>query len=118
MTACQTCHNRPEDELVQRVLSIQDTTAGLLRRSEEAILAAIDAIVVARELGASDQDLADALQLHRGASLRWDFVSSENSTGFHSPQESARILAESIDLARQAELKAIQFTFSVTGQSN
>lgn len=40
--------------------------------------------------------------------MRWDFVSSENSTGFHSPRESARILAESIDLARQAELKAWQ----------
>ncbi|MFQ5931718.1 MAG: ammonia-forming cytochrome c nitrite reductase subunit c552 [Nitrospiraceae bacterium] len=40
--------------------------------------------------------------------MRWDFVSSENSTGFHSPRESARILAESIDFARQAELKAWQ----------
>jgi len=40
--------------------------------------------------------------------MRWDFVSSENSTGFHSPQEAARILAESIDMARQAELKANQ----------
>ncbi len=36
--------------------------------------------------------------------MRWGFVSSENSTGFHSPRESARILAESIDLARQAEV--------------
>jgi nitrite reductase (cytochrome c-552) len=35
-------------------------------------------------------------------------VSSENSTGFHSPQEAARILAESIDMARQAELIATQ----------
>ena len=40
--------------------------------------------------------------------MRWGFVSSENSTGFHSPRESARTLAESIDLARQAELKAWQ----------
>ncbi len=105
--ACQTCHNRPENELRERVAVIQDTTAGLLRRSEEAILAAMDAIVAARERGASDEDLQEALQLHRRASLRWDFVSSENSTGFHSPQEAARILAESIDFARQAELQAL-----------
>jgi nitrite reductase (cytochrome c-552) len=106
--SCQTCHNWPEEELRYRVVSIQDRTAALLRRSEEALLAAIDAIGAARQAGATDQDLADVLQLHRSAQLRWDFVSSENSTGFHSPQESARVLAEAIDLARQAELKAWQ----------
>ncbi|HRQ40915.1 MAG TPA: ammonia-forming cytochrome c nitrite reductase subunit c552 [Chloroflexota bacterium] len=104
--ACQTCHNRPEEELTERILTIQNTTASLLRQSEEAIIAAIDAIVAAREAGVTDAELEEALLLHRGASLRWDFVSSENSTGFHSPQESARILAESINLARQAELAA------------
>jgi nitrite reductase (cytochrome c-552) len=106
--SCQACHNRPEEELRERVEIIQDTTAGLLRRSEEALLAAIDAIVEARESGVGKGELGDAMALHRAASLRWDFISSENSTGFHSPQEAARILAESIDLARQAELKAAQ----------
>ncbi len=104
--SCQTCHNFPEEDLRERVLIIQNTTAGLLRLSEEALLDAIDAIVLAREAGATDEDLVDALQFHRAASLRWDFISSENSTGFHSPQEAARILAESINLARQAELEA------------
>lgn len=104
--SCQTCHNFPEEDLRERVLVIQNTTAGLLRLSEEALLDAIDAIVLAREAGATDEDLVDALQFHRAASLRWDFISSENSTGFHSPQEAARILAESINLARQAELEA------------
>lgn len=104
--SCGTCHNRPDEELIERVQIIQDTTAGLLRRAEEAIVAAIDAIVAAKERGATDGDLAEARQLHRAASMRWDFVSSENSTGFHSPQESARLLAEAIDLARQAELLA------------
>lgn len=91
-----------------RVTIIQDKTAELLRRSEEALLAAVDAIVAAREAGATDEDLTEALQLHRSAQLRWDFISSENSTGFHSPQESARVLAEATDLARQAELEAWQ----------
>ena len=105
--ACGTCHKQSEEELRNRVLTIQGTTAGLLRRSEEALLAAMDAIVAAKEAGVSDEQLAEAYQLHRASSLRWDFVSSENSTGFHSPQEAARIVAESIDMARQAELKAI-----------
>ncbi len=111
--SCQTCHNRPEDELVDRIAIIQDTTAGLLRDSEQALIDAIDAIVAAKEAGATDEELVDALQLHRAASFRWDFVSSENSTGFHNPQEAARILAEAIDLARQAEREAILVRFDV-----
>jgi nitrite reductase (cytochrome c-552) len=106
--ACGTCHKQSVEELEERVLTIQGTTAGLLRRSEEALLAAMDAMVAAKAAGATDEQLAEAQQLHRSSSLRWDFVSSENSTGFHSPQEAARVLAESIDMARQAELKAIQ----------
>ncbi len=112
--SCQTCHNVPEQELYDRVIAIQDRTAQLLRHSEEALLSAIDSIVAAREAGATDEELAEALQFHRAAQLRWDFISSENSTGFHSPQESARVLALSIDLARQAELSAWQVTVAQT----
>ncbi|MBL8164093.1 MAG: ammonia-forming cytochrome c nitrite reductase subunit c552 [Anaerolineae bacterium] len=107
-SACQTCHNLSEEELASRVSTIQDNTAELLRLAEDALLDAIAAIKTARDAGATDEVLTDALYLHRRASLRWDFVSSENSTGFHSPQESARILAASIDFARQAELLAVQ----------
>ncbi|MCU0514693.1 MAG: ammonia-forming cytochrome c nitrite reductase subunit c552 [Anaerolineae bacterium] len=109
-SACQTCHNIPEEDLRQRVSIIQDNTAELLRLSEEALLDAINAIKAAREAGATDEMLAEALYLHRRASMRWDFVSSENSTGFHSPQEAARILAASIDFARQAQLLAVELT--------
>lgn len=106
--SCQTCHSAEEEELYDRVINIQTVTSELLRSSEEALLDAIDAIVAAQEAGATDEELETARELHRSAQMRWDFVSSENSTGFHSPQESARILADSIDLARQAQLAAIQ----------
>ncbi len=111
--ACQTCHRLSEEELANRVLTIQNTTAELLRDSEAALLDAIDAMVAAKEAGVAEEALAEARQLQRAAQLRWDFVSSENSTGFHSPQEAARILAMSIDLARQAELSA---TRALAGQ--
>ena len=52
--------------------------------------------------------LEEARQLHRQAQLRWDFVAAENSMGFHNPEEALRILAAATDLARQAELKAVQ----------
>ncbi|MER3513623.1 MAG: ammonia-forming cytochrome c nitrite reductase subunit c552 [Chloroflexota bacterium] len=108
--ACQTCHRQTEQELIDRVALIQDRTAELLRRTEAALVAAIDAIVAAQQAGASDADLARARQLHREAQMRWDFVFSENSTGFHSPQEAARVLATAIDLARQAQLEAERVT--------
>ncbi len=108
--ACQTCHNVDEDELYNRVVNIQNTTAELLRQAETALLDTIDAINAARTAGATDEQLATAMQLHRWAQMRWDFISSENSTGFHSPQEAARVLADSIDLARQAQLAAVLAT--------
>ena len=104
--SCQTCHNYSEAELQARISTIQDRTAAMLHNTEEALLAAIDTIVAAREAGATDEELAEALQLHRSSQMRWDFISSENSTGFHSPQESARVLGDAMNLARQAELAA------------
>jgi len=50
--------------------------------------------------------LAVPRALIRRSQLRWDFVFSENGTGFHSPQEAARVPAEAIDFARRAELAA------------
>ena len=108
--ACQTCHKQPETELRERILTIQDSTASLLRLAEDAIVDAIDAIANAKAAGVSDAELEEALALHRSASMWWDFVSSENSTGFHSPQEAARILANAIDYARQAQLAAERTT--------
>ncbi len=105
--SCQTCHHLTKEELEDRVLTIQDRTAKLLRQSEDALIAAIDAIVAAKGKGVPSDKLEKAFTLHRRAQMRWDFVSSENSTGFHSGQEAARILAESIDLARQAQIEAI-----------
>lgn len=104
--ACQTCHRVREEELRGRIITIQSRTEGLLRRAEAALGDAIDAIRAAMEAGASEEALLEARQLHRRAQLRWDFVFSENSTGFHSAQEAARILAQSIDYARQAQLRA------------
>jgi nitrite reductase (cytochrome c-552) len=105
--ACQQCHNYPESEILSRAVAIQDRTKGLLSRAQDAVLAAIRAIESAKSGGARDGDLDAARKLHRQAQWRMDFVAAENSLGFHAPQESARILAEAIDLARQAQIAAM-----------
>ena len=108
--ACQPCHRQSEAELKQRVLDIQNKTHDLIDKTETAMGDGIDVIAAAQQSGATDADLAKARDLHRKASMRWDFVSSENSMGFHSPQEAARILAEAINYARQAQVAALQVT--------
>jgi nitrite reductase (cytochrome c-552) len=75
---------------------------------EKQLAAATKANLLAmwREAVAKDPALKELEELQRAAQWRLDFVAAENSMGFHAPQEMARILAESIDLSRQAEGKA------------
>jgi len=104
--SCQVCHNWPEPELAARVKDIQDRTHGLVQRAAGAMTDMLDAIRDAKAAGATDEQLQPIFALQRGAMWRLDFVSSENSVGFHADQEAARILAESIDLSRQAQVAA------------
>lgn len=106
--ACQVCHKFPEDELMQRVQAIQDRNHDLMQRSAKTLIEMLDAIKAAKTAGATDDQLADVFKLQRKAQWRLDFVSSENSMGFHAPQEAARILGESIDYFRQAQLAAMK----------
>jgi nitrite reductase (cytochrome c-552) len=102
--ACQTCHKWPEDELRARVEIIQERVFGLRNRSMEAVVALINDIKEARAQGQSDAELDLPRKLQRRAQFMLDFVEAENSTGFHAPEEAERILAESIDYARQGQL--------------
>jgi nitrite reductase (cytochrome c-552) len=104
--ACQPCHPYGEEEIAARVDAIQTRTHALLERAGHAMTDMLDAIAAAKKAGASDAALQPALELQRKAQWRLDFVAAENSMGFHAPAETARILAESIDYSRQAELAA------------
>jgi nitrite reductase (cytochrome c-552) len=104
--ACLGCHPVPAEEMKARIENIQDRHAALLSRAEDALIALLDQVHAARAAGASDQALDAALKLQRRAQWRVDFVNAENSMGFHAPQESARILAEAIDYARQGQIAA------------
>jgi nitrite reductase (cytochrome c-552) len=101
--ACQTCHRASEQELRARVDVIQGRNYELLQRGGVAIGELIDDITDAKNAGETDA-LDKALVLQRRAQWRLDFVSSENSMGFHAPQEAAKILGEAIDYARQGQL--------------
>jgi len=38
----------------------------------------------------------------------WDFVSAENSMGFHNPEYTLKMLADATNMARQAQMLASQ----------
>lgn len=99
--SCLHCHQTDEATLLARVNTIQDRTKALLDRAEVAVHELINDLAAAKAAGASESVIHEAQQLQRQAQFRLDYVSAENSMGFHAPQESARILAESVDLARQ-----------------
>jgi nitrite reductase (cytochrome c-552) len=104
--SCQVCHSFPEAELAARVTAIQDRTHALIGRASAAVVDMLDGIRAAQGAGATSEQVAQLHKLQRQAQWRLDFVSSENSMGFHADQETARVLAESIDFARQAQALA------------
>ena len=107
--ACQTCHRWPEEELRERVETIQERTFEMRNTAMDALMALIADIKAAKAAGASEAQLVAARDFQRKAQFLDDFVEAENSTGFHAPQEAARILLLSVDYSRkgQVALRAI-----------
>ncbi|MEO8585769.1 MAG: ammonia-forming cytochrome c nitrite reductase subunit c552 [Acidobacteriota bacterium] len=81
-------------------LGKEDQDKKLAAETKANLLAAWRAVVD------KDPAIKELGELQRAAQWRLDMVAAENSMGFHAPQEMARILAESIDLSRQAQVKA------------
>lgn len=107
--ACFDCHSKhdpgiTERELRARVEQIQDRHWLLREQAMTALLGLIGDLTAARNAGRADAELATARYLQRRAQFYLDFVEAENSTGFHAPQEAARILGESLNYSRQGQL--------------
>jgi nitrite reductase (cytochrome c-552) len=102
--ACQTCHKWPAEELVARVETIQGRTVALRDRAMDALMALIADLEAARKAGADAAAVATAQQAQRRGQFYLDFVESENSNGFHAPQEAARLLGEAIDEFRRGQV--------------
>lgn len=119
--SCKTCHMQSEDKLVERINFIQNRHSYELRKCENALLSLIQDIEVARgelaklpEFANLDGDtqkaeiskaLEKTLWNQRRAHMRWDFAFSENSYGFHAPQEAARIIGQCQEFARKGQIE-------------
>ena len=102
--ACQTCHRWSEEELKARVETIQERTYSLRNIAMDALVELINDIKAARAAGRDAAAIAQAQDFQRRAQFYLDFIESENSNGFHAPQEAARILGESINFSRKGQI--------------
>jgi nitrite reductase (cytochrome c-552) len=102
--SCQTCHHFPEEELKARVEDIQDRFFNLRNTALDALMDLTADIKASKSKGVAEADLMKARDYQRRGQFMIDFVMSENSMGFHAPQEATRILGDAINLCRLGQL--------------
>ncbi len=106
--SCGQCHT-DVSYVVGRVNIIQKQVYDTKIATEDALVDAINAIKAAAANPGADAALLDeARKLHRQAQFMWDYVSAENSMGFHNPEYVLNLLSQSTNMARQAQMKAAQ----------
>lgn len=91
-------------EIAARVEDIQDRFFDLRNTALDALVDLINDIKTERAKGAPDGHLAAARAYQRKGQFMIDFVMSENSMGFHAPQEATRILLDAINLCRLGQV--------------
>lgn len=107
MRACTQCHTQSPQWLREQVIYIQDRTNNLATRAGNAAAQAAKAIELANKTTGVDQGLlTEAKALYEKAYYRVEFVTAENSMGFHNPEEALRVLGDALYYANRAEMKA------------
>ncbi len=115
LRACRQCHSDKTPEyLRERVLYTQEKTFTRLLAAQEESVRAHEAVRLADAWQGAraenyDQLMLEARDLIRKGQLFWDYVSAENSVGFHNPTKaldtlyaSAEYSHKAVDLAKQA----------------
>ena len=101
--ACQTCHHFSEGELKQRAEDIQDRFIILRNNALDALMDLINDISANKDKATPEQ-LAKARDAQRHGQFMIDYIMSENSMGFHAPQEAMRILGDAINQCRNGQV--------------
>ncbi len=102
--SCQTCHHAPEEELKERVHTIQSRHLEMRKKAMDALMVFMDNIKEAQAKKLDQKKIDKALVAQREAQFLIDFIEAENSFGFHAPQEAARLIVNAMDKIREGEL--------------
>jgi nitrite reductase (cytochrome c-552) len=101
--ACQDCHHFSEAEMKARAEDIQDRYFQLRNTALDALMDLIGDIK-ANKGSVTPEQLAQAQDSQRRGQFMIDFIMSENSMGFHAPQEAMRILGDAINICRSGQV--------------
>ena len=101
---CGTCHTASEQVIADRVTTIQNRFLESRDRTFDALTSLINALEKARADGTPEAQIALAQDYQREAGFYMDYVYSENSYGFHSPDYMQRLLSQSLDASRKGQL--------------
>ena len=113
---CGQCHaDKAPRDLKDRVIYTQEKVFEQLLIAQEESVRAHEAVRLASEYEGEVRDDFDELMIQARERIRkgqwfWDYVSAENSEGFHNPQKSLETLSKSQQYSRQAQDYAKQAT--------
>ena len=117
LRACRQCHaDKTADYLRGRVLYTQEKTFRQLLKAQEESVRAHEAVRLANAVPAEqraanyDSLMAEAREMVRKGQLYWDYVSAENSVGFHNPAKALDTLMSSMEFSHKAVALAEQAT--------
>ncbi|MBE0597211.1 MAG: ammonia-forming cytochrome c nitrite reductase subunit c552 [Desulfuromonadales bacterium] len=110
--ACLGCHtDKTPDWLRKRVEFHQTSVWKQLLIAQEKSVRAHEAVRQAAEFkGVNEKSLAEAREMLRKGQWFWDYVSAENSVGFHNPTKAMDTLASSQQYSDEATQLAIRAT--------
>ncbi len=122
MRACRQCHSDKSPEyLRERVIYTQQKTFDQLLVAQEFSVKAHEAIRLALSSESKDPNFDELILKARDnvrkAQLYWDYVSAENSVGFHNPTKALDTLASSIVTSQEAinlAMQAANYTTAAT----
>lgn len=102
--SCQTCHHAKEEDLMDRVQTIQERHLEMRKKAMDALMVFMDNIKAAQASNFDKARIEKALIAQREAQFLIDFIEAENSSGFHAPQEAARLIVLAMDKIRIGEI--------------
>lgn len=103
--ACQVCHREETTKLVANVYERQQKFNESRLKLEDLLVKAHIEAGKCWELGATTEQMKAILTDIRHAQWRWDYAAASHGGSFHSPVESARVVASGLVIAQEARLK-------------
>lgn len=106
--ACAQCHTEKADWLKKQLFTTQERTVSMQSRAGYAVATVARLSEIVHENQGKGKNIdqgvyARAKDAYMQGALRLNFISAENSMGFHNPTETARILSDSLAFANNAE---------------